>query len=245
MIGDAVPPPNILILILWILYFMRCALLYVPFFSAFKKPLAIWIVCSFLFVCFGTVIYDGRIWHASIMFSVLVLCLWLAIGASPPHARPSLAILFLPGAISGFAYSILVAIYPLSHSSNVARWIVGNGHQNDLVIAAPDTMTAVIIGTKLKQPVFDPGCRCYPQFAVWSNRNQGALSETPNWIAMEMQRRDTHQALVVVPSNNRDFLPILADAKQFSVAILATFSNAVLTDENYIIFQITVPAAPR
>ncbi len=203
----------------------------------------IWAGSALLFIAFGTFVYPGRVWHTGLMLSVILLCLWLTAARGPSPSRHIAALLLVPGALIGLGFSVSVAGKPFSHAADVADWLRSHRHQDDLIVGAPGTETAVTIGAMLGQPIFDPGCRCRPKFALWSRNNQIKTSEVAPTIAAEMDRRHTSFALLILPLVTDGLPDWLTGAGQFSVRTLTRFTDAFRPDGDYAIIQLTTASS--
>ncbi len=227
-------------------YLIVAALFGVAWSRAFgpsQRHTFIWAGSALLFIAFGTFVYPGRVWHTGLMLSVMVLCLWLAVARGTPHARPVVALLLAPGAVIGLGFSVSLAGKPFSHAADVADWIRSHGRQDELIVGAPGGETAVTIGAMLGQPIFDPGCRCRPKFALWSRDNQIETSAVAPAIAWEMRRRHTARALLILPLVTNDRPEWLSDAGPLSAQTLVRFTNAFRPDGDYAIVQLTTPSS--
>lgn len=199
--------------------------------------------------------YGGAARHHATLFAAFVGAVWLARAAAGGARRGSRLFLALlaVNAVAGIM-SLTSELRPFSHSRDVAAWLRDNDVA--LLMGTRATTTSPIAGY-LARPIYYLECECEGSYMTGRMRRKADFTadEIAERVARAMQSRGVTEAVLVrsfprLKQKKKEApppqQPLEQQTKQPDIAFVpvATFTGAVIANENYAIYRVTRGESP-
>ena len=201
--------------------------------------------CTLSFgIVFADVVYVGRPRHWGIAFVSFIIGMWIRDGRDQVAGKTRVA--WSPWTYSLLGLSALAGLValvsswhrPFSRARETAAWIRRNEPANVAVTGMPDVSFASL-AEELQQPAYFPECECVSSFKLFSKSSEDYdESNYPRALngAMKTLRTDSLVFAHFMPLQPDDIQRI--ESAGMSVTPIATFSNADMVSENFVLYDI-------
>jgi hypothetical protein len=179
----------------------------------------------------------AMVWHAGLLFMVLVASVWIdRISAPTRRARPLVPAAMFCALLLCQVANGLVAVQrdlrqPLSSGRDVARFIVNRGWERDPVIGMLDYTTTTVVGYLGIDRAYYVNARRWGSFTVWDKQR-----EQKSGIAGVLDaivRMGPEETLVA--SDDTGVSPTIL--RSYGFLPVAQFEAASVPDENYTVYR--------
>jgi hypothetical protein len=200
-------------------------------------------VTLFLGICFGDIVYIGRVRHWGIVFVSLILGLWLqrtsnySIETKKLHWPLLLYGLLAMSAIAGAVAFAESWVHPFSRARETAQWLRSNEPPNVSLAGGLDVSFSSV-AEELQRPVYFLECGCVDTFKLFSrDRELRAESEIPLRLVRAFADMHTQRIVFLM---YRPLEPAeLAQLEQTRIhpKLLTSFPGADSLYESYFVYE--------
>jgi len=193
-------------------------------------------------VAFGHLVYLGSTRHYGFAFLAFLAAIWLLRSQGPRLPTIVCALLGLT-AVSGVYAGVQAWQRPFSNAEPTARWLIANHLDTAPIIGNGGTVASIAI--LLDRPVYMLDCSCSDRYMLLSNRiDSFRRSQIPDRVAIAMGELHVSSFIYVrsVPLSTEDESTLTS--KGLTVRLLASFTGAQVTDENFQVYRVSEAGQP-
>lgn len=198
-------------------------------------------VSAFALLLFFYAKYAGAARHSGFLWVSWLCALWLDSGdpdsQTSPLNRPSFRAVFL-GLLGLHVMAAGIAVteawrHPFSNGEAAAAWLRAHHADQDCIAAAPDYAGTSLAGA-LNTFVYFPQGNRWGSFVTWDRRRVEWLTEDDELTRAVTAARAARRPLLLARNQP------LSDAAQrrWRATLLASFTGAVIIDENYYLYRV-------
>ena len=230
--------------------------------SLFNRPIAavVFLGCSVGFLSFFYTKHPGHIRHHGFLFISLIASVWIAASykkiriptflerfprVSDANMGRLLNVVLSVHVVAGLCAAYFDYRYVFSNAMNVAEFIRKNDLQDKLIVGHRDYQASAVAGYLQSTKFYYPIGRRFGSFVRLDEKRwlEGEEAMEPNAVleaALSLSANGSRQVVLVLDQPLiAEFQPLIAESHSGrSIKKLAEFTGAIVSDENYSIYEI-------
>jgi hypothetical protein len=193
-------------------------------------------------VAFGHLVYLGSTRHYGFTFLAFLAAIWLLRSQSP--RLPTIACVLLGlTAVSGIYAGVQAWRRPFSNAGSTARWLIANHLDKAPIVGVGAAVASIAI--LLDRPAYMLDCGCIDRHMLLSNRiDSFRWPQIPDRIVIAMGALHVSSFVYVRSVPLTTELESELRSKGLTAKLLASFTGAQVTDENFQVYEVSEADKP-